>query len=120
MTFTDAQEMARPAFAQTRTPGLDAVAHVLQRAVTNEQNRLAAEIAKAEARCLDAENKAAALERDLAAAREREAKLREALFQIANGSACGAGTCMNCDTINQIANTTLDFEPARAAALDEA
>lgn len=79
MTFTEAQEAARPAFAQTRAPGLDAVAHALQRAVTNEQNRLAVEVAKAEGRCTDLENKVKKLEAALTASQAREARLREAL-----------------------------------------
>jgi len=79
MTFTEAQEAARPAFAQTRTPGLDAVAQALQRAVTNEQKRLAVEVAKAERRCTDLENKVKKMEAALTASQAREARLREAL-----------------------------------------
>lgn len=79
MTFTEAQEAARPAFAQTRAPGLDAVAHALQRAVTNEQNRLAVEVAKAEGRCTDLENKVKKLEAALTASQAREVRLRKLL-----------------------------------------
>ena len=79
MTFTEAQEAARSAFAQTRTPGLDAVAGVLQRVVTNEQNRLAAEVAKVEGRCTDLENKTKRLESELAVLRAQADKLAAAL-----------------------------------------
>lgn len=72
MTFLEAQQQARQAFAITSAPGLDTVAKVLQFAVTSEQDRLAAEIAKVEGQNND-------LQRALAAERERGDRLAEAL-----------------------------------------